>query len=99
MMNATEQNKPDFWPSERIGLAFEKYDELSIPAKALYNMLFDYCTYASDPQYKTLHKFRTKISKLEGRDREILIEYFNSDPAIRWNGMSSEPWEYYKDPY
>jgi len=83
----------------KVGLAYEKYDELSSEAKALYNMLYDYCTYASDPQYRTLHKFRTKISNLEGRDRELLIEYFNHDPAIRWNGMSSEPWTYYEKPY
>lgn len=77
----------------------EKYNSLSQEARYLYTTIYDYCTYSSDPQYKTLHKFRNSISKLEGRDREILIEYFNSDPAIRWNGMSSEPWEYYKDPY
>jgi len=83
----------------KVGLAYEKYDELSIPAKAIYNMLYDYCTYSSDPQYQTLHKFRVKISKLKTGDRDILIEYFNNDPAIRWNGISKEPWEYYKDPY
>lgn len=89
MMNETDQ----------VGLKFEKYDELSLEGKALYNMLYDYCTYSSDPQYKTLHKFRNKISKLKGRDRELLIEYFNHDPAIGWKGMPSEPWEYYKEPY
>jgi len=83
----------------KVGLAYEKYDELSIEAKALYNMLYDYCTYSNDPQYKTLHSFRTKISKLQGRDRELLIEYFNHDPAIRWNGIPNEPYRYYQDPY
>lgn len=85
--------------SDHVGLSYEKYDSLSIPGKAIYNMLFDYCTYSDDPHYKTLHKFRNKISNLEPGDRDILISYFNSDPAIKWNGMSSEPWEYYKDPY
>lgn len=90
---------PNFWPSERVGLSFEKYDTLSLDAKAIYNILFDYCTYSSDPQYQTLHKFRNKINKFKGTDREILIEYFNNDPAIRWNGISQEPWLYYEKPY
>jgi hypothetical protein len=29
----------------------------------------------------------------------LLIEYFNHDPAINWNGISCKPWEYYKDSY
>jgi hypothetical protein len=90
MMNEIEQ---------KTGLTHTHYDELSPDGKALYNMLYDYCTYSNDPQYKTLHKFRNKISKLKGRDRELLIEYFNHDPAINWNGISCKPWEYYKDPY
>jgi len=83
----------------RIGLSFPETRELSAQARSLYNLIFDYCTYASDPQYTVLHKFRSQINKLEGRDRELLVEYFNHDPAIRWSGMSSEPFEYYKDPY
>lgn len=82
-----------------IGLSFDKYDSLTLDGKTLYNMLFDYCMYSSDPQYQTLHKFRNKIDKLKSGDRDILIEYFNSDPAIRWNGMPSLPWEYYSKPY
>lgn len=99
-MSTDTQNSqsPTPWP-EAITLKPELYDELSLDAKVIYNTLFDYCTYADDPQYKTLHKYRNKISKLGGRDREILIGYFNNDPAIKWNGMSCEPWEYYKDPY
>lgn len=85
--------------TEQVGLTFPETRELSAQARALYNLIFDYCTYSSDPQYKVLHKFRTKISKLEGRDRELLVKYFNSDPAINWSGMSSPPMEYYKDPY
>ena len=77
----------------------KRFNELSQGARYLYTCIYDYCTYAADPQYHRLHKYRKQISKLEGRDREILMEYFNSDPAIRWNGMPCEPWEYYKDPY
>ena len=83
----------------RVGLPFERYEKLSEEAKTLYNTIFDYCTYADDPQYKTLHKFRNKIDRLWGRDKTYLIDYFNNDPAIRWNGMSSEPYEYYSQPY
>lgn len=82
-----------------IGLPPEKYDKLSQDARYLYTCIYDYCTYADDPQYKTLHKFRNSINKLTGIDKELMIEYFNNDPAIKWNGMSSQPWEYYKDPY
>jgi len=83
-----------------IGLAYDKYDSLTLDGKVLYNMIYDYCTYASDPQYQTLHKFRNKISKLDNHtDRELLIEYFNNDPAIKWNGMSCTPWQYYAKPY
>lgn len=83
----------------RIGLSYDKYDKLSLDGKVLYNMLADYVMYSDDPQYKTLHKFRTKIANAKDTDKSILIDYFNSDPAIKWNGMSSLPWEYYKDPY
>jgi hypothetical protein len=95
-MNETLSN---FWPRESIGLPLETMMHLSPKARHLYNLIYDYCTYASDPQYQTLHKFRDKISKLGERDRDILIAYFNNDPAIKWNGMSCEPWQYYADPY
>ena len=77
----------------------DKFNSLSQEARYLYTTIYDYCTYHPDPQYQRLHKFRTQISKLKGRDREVLIEYFNSDPAIHWNGMSCKPWEYYEKPY
>ena len=82
-----------------IMISDEKYNSLSQEAKYLYTTIYDYCTYASDPQYKALHRFRNSINKLTGTDREILIEYFNSDPAIQWTGMPCEPWLYYKEPY
>jgi hypothetical protein len=73
---------------------------LSENAKHLYNTMYDYCTYASDPQYQTLHAFRNKIANIANqRERGILINYFNNDPAIRWTGMPAEPWEYYAKPY
>jgi len=81
------------------GLPLEKLMLLSDKARTLYDLIYDYCTYSSDPQYQTLHKFRTAINKLEGTDKELMVEYFNSDPAIRWNGMSSLPFEYYSKPY
>jgi len=83
----------------RIGLEFSEYQKLSPDGQDVYNQIFDYCTYASDPQYPRLHIFRTKISKLDSGSRDILINYFNNDPAIRWNGIPEEPWEYYKKPY
>jgi hypothetical protein len=86
-------------PETRIGLPFSEYSKLSEDGKDVYNMIYDYCTYASDPQYPRLHIFRVKISKLDPGDRDILIKYFNQDPAIRWNGIPSEPWEYYQNPY
>ena len=95
----SEKPLPDFWPPERNGLEFQKYMKLSDTAKKLYNAIYDYCTYSSDPQYKTLHKFRNLISNLVGEDREYLVEYFNLDPAIKWLGMPCEPWEYYEKPY
>ena len=84
---------------KKITIPEDQYYELSPGARYLYTTIYDYCTYASDPQYKTLHEFRKSISKLGGRDREILIDYFNNDPAINWNGISSEPWLYYEKPY
>ena len=77
----------------------KRFNELSQEAKFLYTSIYDYCTYAADPQYQKLHAYRNQISKLDQRDRDILIEFFNNDPAIRFNGMPSEPFEYYKDPY
>ena len=83
----------------KIMIADDKFNSLSQEAKYLYTCIYDYCTYHPDPQYQTLHKFRTQIGKLEARDRDILIEYFNADPAINWPGISSKPWDYYKKPY
>lgn len=85
--------------STTVGLPPEKYDMLTLDGKVLYNMIYDYCTYSADPQYQTLHKFRNKINKFKGTDRELLIEYFNNDPAIRWNGISADPFTYYSQPY
>ena len=84
---------------KKIMIPEDQYYELSQGARYLYTTIYDYCTYASDPQYQRLHNFRNSISKLEGRDREILIDYFNSDPAIQWNGMPCKPYEYYEKPY
>ena len=96
MMNET---LPNFWPRESIGLPLESIMTLSPKARHLYDLIYDYCTYASDPQYQTLHKFRNKISKLERADRDVLIGYFNNDPAIKWNGIPEEPYLYYKKDY
>ena len=91
---------PNFWPKEQIGLPVELIMSLQDEARALYDTIYDYCTYAADPQYKTLHKFRNQIARLaNAADREMLICYFNQDPAIRFHGMPCEPFEYYKDPY
>ena len=90
---------PNFWPKEAIGLPLETVLSLSEDARHLYDQIYDYCTYASDPQYQVLHKFRNKIAQFDGRDKEVLIGYFNSDPAIKWNGMPCEPYEYYEKPY
>ena len=90
---------PNFWPKEQIGLQIELIMSLNDEARALYDKIYDYCTYSSDPQYQTLHKFRDQISKLEGRDRDVLIGYFNNDPAIKWNGIPEEPYLYYKKDY
>lgn len=82
-----------------IMISDDKYHSLSQEARYLYTTMYDYCTYAADPQYRRLHQFRNAISKLDPRDRDILIEYFNHDPAIRWPGIPQEPWHYYEKPY
>lgn len=92
MMNAVTETQ--------IGLATEQYMSLSPEARSLYDTMYDYCTYAADPQYQMLHKFRKRIAALDnGRERDILIEYFNNDPAIQWMGMPGKPYEYYEKPY
>jgi hypothetical protein len=93
------QTVPHFWPKEAPGLPLETIMSLSADARALYDAMYDYCTYASDPQYQMLHKFRNRINKFTGADREALIAYFNNDPAIRWTGMPCAPYEYYAKPY
>jgi len=98
-MNEVNDIKPKFWPKDNIGIPTELYMELSQDAKFLYTSIYDYCTYASDPQYQRLHQYRTSISRLPEPDRSILVEYFNNDPAINWNGISSPPYEYYSKPY
>lgn len=85
--------------NKTIMISDEKYNSLSQEAKYLYTSIYDYCTYSADPQYQRLHKFRNSINKLQGQDKAILIEYFNNDPAIRWPGISSDPWQYYEKPY
>lgn len=85
--------------SAHIGLTDDQIDALSETARQLYNAIFDYCTYASDPQYATLHKFRARIQQLDAPDRDALIAYFNADPAITWTGMPGAPYEYYAAPY
>jgi len=92
MMNEVADNK-------LAGLTTEQYMELSQEAKYLYSNIFDYCTYSSDPQYQRLHQYRNSISKLSGRDHELMVSYFNNDPVINWNGISSPPYEYYRKPY
>ena len=87
-------------PNYNAGLPLELIMSLNAEARALYDTIYDYCTYAADPQYQMLHKFRNAIARLANiGDREILIAYFNQDPAIRWHGMPGEPWEYYAAPY
>ena len=83
-----------------IGLPADTIMRLSEQARSLYDTIYDYCTYASDPQYRVLHTFRNKIAKIANlRDRGILINYFNNDPAIRWTGMPADPYAYYAQPY
>jgi hypothetical protein len=86
-------------PDAPVGLPIDDIMSLSEHARCLYNQIFDYCTYAADPQYHTLHKFRLAIAKLDHGDRDVLITYFNADPAIQWTGMPCEPYAYYATPY
>ena len=87
-------------PNAPIGLPVDTIMSLSEQARHLYDTMYDYCTYAADPQYKTLHTFRNKIAKIANlRDRGILINYFNSDPAIQWTGMPCNAYAYYAQPY
>jgi hypothetical protein len=95
-----KETLPNFWPAEHVGLPLELIMSLNDEARTLYDMIYDYCTYAADPQYQMLHKFRNAIARLANHgDRDILIGYFNQDPAIRWNGMPCAPYEYYAQPY
>jgi len=83
-----------------VGLDMDSIMQLSPEARELYNAIYDYCTYASDPQYQVLHKFRNQIDRLANAgDREILIGYFNQDPAIQDHNMTCSAWEYFQDPY
>ena len=88
-------------PNPVLGLPIETIMCLSDEARCLYNQIFDYCTYAADPRYQTLHTYRKRIAALDNvRDRDTLIAYFNNDPAIRWKGIPQEPYVYYaKDFY
>ena len=87
-------------PNPAAGLPIETIMSLSEQARFLYDNIFNYCTYHPDPQYQKLHTYRKRIASLDSpRDRDILIGYFNSDPAIRWNGIPEEPYEYYKKDY
>ena len=83
----------------RIGLTDDQIDALSETARQLYNNIFDYCTYAADPQYHTLHKFRVRIAALPVADRDALIAYFNADPAIQDSNMTVPAYEYFAAPY
>ena len=86
--------------SARIGLTYDQIDALSETARQLYNNIFDYCTYAADPQYRTLHAFRNRIARIEcSVERDILIAYFNSDPAIHDHNATVPAWQYFEDPY
>lgn len=82
------------------GLPVETIMSLSDEARTLYDSIYDYCTYSADPQYQKLHTYRNRIAALDNiRDRDILIEYFNNDPAIRWTGIPEAPYLYYKTDY
>lgn len=102
MNAATESNSNAhvLLPNPASGLPIETIMHLSDPARHLYDSIFDYCTYAADPQYQTLHTYRNQIASLDNvRDRDILIAYFNADPAIRWHGIPQEPYAYYQKDY
>lgn len=103
MMNAVTQmnsNAHPLLPEAPIGLPIETIMSLSDEARCLYNQIFDYCTYAADPRYQTLHTYRKRIAALDNiRDRESLIAYFNMDPAIQFTHIPEVPWIYYAKPY
>lgn len=103
MMNTQADYDNSYHPllaKEAIGLPVETIMSLSDEARTLYDNIYDYCTYSADPQYQTLHKFRKCIAALDNcRERDILINYFNNDPAIGWPGMPCAPYEYYAKPY
>lgn len=83
-----------------VGLDMDSIMQLSPEARELYNAIYDYCTYSSDPRYQTLHKFRMAIDRLANvADRDALIVYFNTDPAIQDHNMKCSAWEYFQDPY
>jgi hypothetical protein len=82
-----------------IGLTHHQIHALSDAGRKLYNAMFDYCTYAADPQYRTLHHFRQQIAALPAADQCALIAYFNADPAIQHHHMTCSAWEYFAAPY
>ena len=86
--------------TQKAGLPAETIMSLSDSTRKLYDTMYDYCTYAADPQYQVLHMFRSLISRIANpSERNIMINYFNHDPAIRWNGIPHAPYQYYKKPY
>jgi SNF2 family DNA or RNA helicase len=103
MMNAVTESNNDahpLLPNPPSGLPVETIMSLSEQARHLYDSMFDYCTYASDPQYQKLHKYRKRIAALDNaRDRDVLIAYFNNDPAIKWKGIPEAPYIYYAKDY
>jgi len=91
---------PGFWLKESTGLPVATIMSLSEHARSLYDAIYDYCTYAADPQYQMLHAFRMRIARIENAvERDALIAYFNMDPAIHWPGMPETPYAYYAKPY
>jgi len=87
-------------PNAPQGLPFETIHTLSDAARHLYDVMFDYCTYAADPQYQQIHKFRQAIARIaNAADRDALIAYFNTEPAIQDHNMTVPAWQYYADPY
>lgn len=83
-----------------MGLPFNELQQLSQEAKFLYESIFDYCTYSSDPQYNKLHKYRNQIDSLKNfNDKQLLIKYFNGDPAINWPGIPEPAFDYYSKPF